>query len=283
MPSAPPQRSNLHTRMLSAAALAPVALFAAYWGGLPFTLLVMAVAAISFWEWTDIASVRPATLRLGGVACLAASLLAVALGYAGWAAAGVLTGALLALALGVADPAWRWTGLGLLYAAAPCAAFILIRQSGATGWVAILFVLLVVWGTDIAAYFGGRALGGPKLWPRVSPSKTWSGAFCGLAAGAAAGGIFVDLMGAGSVLGGICVAAALSAASQAGDLLESAVKRRFGVKDSGRTIPGHGGVLDRIDGVFGAAALAWLIAAMGWADGLIGLPRHVAGLAGTAP
>jgi phosphatidate cytidylyltransferase len=182
---------------------------------------------------------------------------------------------LLSLLAGWRDRRLFWNGLGLVYVAVPCAAFIVLREAEPNGWAAILFIVLVVWVTDIAAYFGGRAIGGAKLWPRVSPGKTWSGAVTGLAAAVLAGGAIAWLTSAGGPALGMALAAPLSVATQAGDLLESAVKRRFGVKDSGHIIPGHGGILDRIDGLLGAAALAWLIAGLGIGGDILALPPDI--------
>jgi phosphatidate cytidylyltransferase len=175
---------------------------------------------------------------------------------------------------------FAWIGLGLLYVTIPCGALILLRLTEPAGWIAILFILVVVWATDIAAFFGGRFLGGPKLWPRVSPKKTWSGALSGLFAAMAAGGLTALLTRAGHPVTGVIIAIPLSIAAQAGDLLESSLKRKFDVKDSGRIIPGHGGVLDRVDSLFGAAALAWLIAALGLGGNILALPSGVASGAG---
>jgi phosphatidate cytidylyltransferase len=146
----------------------------------------------------------------------------------------------------------------------------------------VLFVIFIVWATDVAAYFGGRSFGGPKLWPRVSPKKTWSGATTGLFAALCAGGLTAGLTGAGDWRLGVLIAAPLSVISQLGDLLESALKRRFGVKDSGHVIPGHGGVLDRLDGLFAAAALALLMAAAGLGGGILNLPRAETAQTGAA-
>ena len=156
-----------------------------------------------------------------------------------------------------------WLGFGALYVVLPTAALIVLRGGDPAGWVGIAFIFAIVWATDTAAYFGGRSIGGPKLWRRVSPGKTWSGALTGFVAGIAAG-VLVSRLGAGtSVPAAAGAAALLSIAAQLGDLLESAVKRRFAVKDSGSVIPGHGGVLDRIDSLYGAAVAAWLLAAAG--------------------
>lgn len=274
----PAGQSELRTRVVSAAILAPVALITVILGGLPFAALVTLVAAIAFWEWTMIGKADdPSWPRMIGLGCLVAGLLALAVIGAHWAIVLIAVPTVLALAAGLRQPALRWIGLGLAYVAVPCAGFIVLREAEPFGWAAILFILIVVWATDIAAYFGGRALGGPKLWARISPKKTWSGALTGLAAAIVAGGLTAWLTKAGDVRSGLALAVPLSIAAQAGDLFESAVKRRFGVKDSGAIIPGHGGVLDRVDGLFGAAALAWLIAALGVGGGTLSLPASVAG------
>lgn len=276
-----PLRSELRTRIVSGVALAAAALAAAALGGVPFTLVVIAAAAVALWEWTAMTGAGgPIWLRAGALLCLAAGLIAVALKASDWGIGFLLLPALGALTAGTRVPAARWTGLGLLYVAAPAAALILLRGSEPFGWAAILFILVVVATTDTAAYFGGRSLGGPKLWPRVSPKKTWSGALTGLLAAVLAGGLVVGLTHAGEVARGLLLAAALSIAAQAGDLLESSVKRRFGAKDSGRIIPGHGGVLDRVDGLFTAAALAWLLAALGMGGELFALPRQIVAMSG---
>jgi phosphatidate cytidylyltransferase len=153
-------------------------------------------------------------------------------------------------------PAARWSFLaaGLLYAALPGAALVWLRDRPGSGMRDVLFVLVIVWATDIGAYLAGRLVGGVKLAPSISPGKTVSGAAGGLVLAIAAG-----ILLAGSPLGTI-PAAILSVVAQAGDLGESAVKRALGVKDSGRSIPGHGGLFDRLDGVLAAAPVAALLA-----------------------
>ena len=136
------------------------------------------------------------------------------------------------------------------------------------GFVALIFVLLVVWVTDIGGYFAGRGIGGPKLWPRVSPKKTWAGAVGGFVASLAVAAGFVGL-NLGNMAPLLVLAAVLSVISQLGDLFESAVKRRFGVKDSSHVIPGHGGLLDRLDGFVAAIAAAAILGLLhGSADGV---------------
>jgi phosphatidate cytidylyltransferase len=271
----PGKRSELRTRIVSAAILAPVALAAEVLGGPLFTALVAALAALGYWEWTGITRAsQPIWARLLGLACLIAAFGSLQLGESLLAIAFVAVPAALALGAGAGERALRWMGLGLLYVGVPCAAIIVLRQADPFGWAAILYVLFVVWATDIAAYFGGRNIGGPKLWPRVSPKKTWSGALSGLAAAVAAGGTTAGLTTGGNVRAGLILAVPLSVAAQAGDLLESAVKRHFDVKDSGNVIPGHGGILDRVDGMFGAAVLAWLLAFAGLGGNILALPAR---------
>jgi phosphatidate cytidylyltransferase len=149
---------------------------------------------------------------------------------------------------------------GLAYVAAGGAALLWLRADLAAGLSNVLFLLLLVWASDIGAYLAGRALGGPKLAPAISPGKTWSGAAGGLAAALAVA--VAEALVAGTAPGwhGLLVAALLGIAAQAGDLAESAAKRHFGVKDSGTSIPGHGGLFDRLDGVLAAAPVAALLA-----------------------
>ncbi len=173
------------------------------------------------------------------------------------------------VAVGLITPERRnWTAAGFLYAAVAEIASVLLRMDAVKGFIALIFVLLIVWVTDSGGYFAGRGIGGPKLWPRVSPKKTWAGAIGGFIASLAVAGIFagLDLGKAGPLL---MISGVLSVVSQLGDLFESAVKRRFGVKDSSQIIPGHGGLLDRLDGFVAAVAMAALFGFLrGGADGV---------------
>jgi phosphatidate cytidylyltransferase len=219
-------------------------------------------------------AVAAAVVAAGGWILTVAVLLFALVAYWEWTAITATAGKPVQSAL--------WSGLGLVYVILPAAAFISLRQPDASGWSAIVFVFVVVVATDTAAFFGGRTLGGPRPWPSVSPKKTWSGAISGLIAAVLAGGLVGMLASGAEFRAGALMAIPLSLATQAGDLFESAVKRRFGVKDSGSVIPGHGGVLDRVDGLFGAAVTAWVIAALGWGGSILVLPAQSAA-AGVAP
>jgi phosphatidate cytidylyltransferase len=255
--AAPEQAShNLAMRVVAALVLAPLTIATAYAGGLFWTALVTLVSIGLFLEWlTVVGAAREIGVTVSG---------SVALAVAGWyLAAGQTNVSLVVLALGLAAVALlspqqrRWSAAGFLYAVAAQLASVLVRLDQAQGLVALIFVLLVVWVTDIGGYFAGRGLGGPKLWPRVSPKKTWAGAFGGFAGSLAVAAGFAAF-GFGKSLPLWVAAAVLSVASQLGDLFESAVKRRFGVKDSSHIIPGHGGLLDRLDGFVAAIVLAAL-------------------------
>ncbi len=256
----PPRSSELGRRTVSAVILATVAIAALWIGGWVFALFVIALAVVGLSEWTGICgAVTPLWLRAGLLAALALGLALAHIGSLTWALTLLAAAVGLALTVACASHAWGWAALGVVYVAIPSLALIAFRQEAAQGVSIIVFVALVVWATDIAAYFGGRALGGPKLWPLVSPKKTWSGAVSGLAGAFAVALGFMLIVTAGSWPAALVLATLLSIGAQAGDLAESAFKRRFGVKDSGAIIPGHGGVLDRVDGLFVALALAWLL------------------------
>lgn len=152
-----------------------------------------------------------------------------------------------------------WMLGGLAYAGMLLLAMWLLRRDGTYGFAAILFLFAVVWATDVMAYFAGRAIGGPKLAPRISPKKTWSGMLGGVAGGLMAGLALLALFGVTIRAAHFGLAIVLSLASVAGDLFESAFKRHFDVKDSGHLIPGHGGFMDRLDGFLIAAGVAALI------------------------
>lgn len=252
-------RNNLLLRVASSLVLVPLALAAAYFGGLPF-ILFWAIAAVGvLYEWDTLVCShdRNSVLTIGAVALIGASIL-LAFDWSGTAIALVVLGI-----FGVATLASRvrraWCVAGLVYAAVLMMAPVILRADASFGFAAILMVFVVVWSTDIAAYFVGRALGGPKLAPWISPSKTWSGAVGGAMAGILGGVVAAQQFGVEALTASAGVALVLSLASQVGDLLESAIKRKFGAKDSSGLIPGHGGFMDRLDGFTTAVVTALLI------------------------
>jgi phosphatidate cytidylyltransferase len=203
---------------------------------------------------------------VSGVAALAIAGLCLMAGRID-ASLAVLAIGLIATAL-ISPERRNWAAMGFCYAGAAQVASVLVRLDSAKGFLALMFVFLIVWVTDIGGYFAGRGIGGPKLWPRVSPKKTWAGAIGGFIASlvVAFGFAAFDLGKTGQLL---LLGAALSVVSQCGDLFESAVKRRFGVKDSSHIIPGHGGLMDRLDGFVAAAVVAAIFGLLrGGADGV---------------
>jgi phosphatidate cytidylyltransferase len=257
--------ADLPIRAAAGVAMMIAALAAGWAGGFPFLAFWFVAAALVLWEWqTLIAGERRwARLGVGALALLAAAPFALH-GSTKLAFAVLLLGAVAAGWIADAGVRLRiWSGAGVLYAGAIMASPALLRASPVYGLTAVFWLFAVVWGTDIMAYFGGRLIGGPKLWPRVSPGKTWSGALVGAAMGALFGTL-VALLAApsGTHLAPVALLGLAAAiVAELGDLFESAIKRRFDVKDSSHLIPGHGGLMDRLDGFVAAATLA---AAIGW-------------------
>jgi phosphatidate cytidylyltransferase len=255
--AAPPGSRNLLMRVAAALVLAPSAIAIAWAGGWFWTALVTLAAIGLYVEWLMIVGiVRERRVVAAGIVALAASGLCLALGRLELSLAILMLGLFGVVLL----PAEKrgWVAAGFCYAAAAELASVLVRLDSVAGFVALILVLLIVWVTDIGGYFAGRGLGGPKLWPRVSPKKTWAGAIGGFIASLAIAAGFASL-GFGRMGPLLLLGAVLSIASQLGDLFESAVKRRFGVKDSSQIIPGHGGLLDRLDGFVAAIVLAALV------------------------
>lgn len=253
-----PSTRNLLLRVASAAVLAPLAVGAAWIGNWPFTLFWTVAAIAVWWEWVGL--VRPAASKVvlatgAGVLVLEAVIFEV----------GKLSSAIMLIALGILAAivtAVRQAPLvagGLIYSSALLIAPVVLRADDTYGFAAIVFVFAVVWGTDIGGYFCGRAIGGPKLAPAISPKKTWSGAIGGAATGLAAAAVTAVGFSVRVSAMVLVVALVLSAVSQAGDLFESALKRSFEAKDTSGLIPGHGGVMDRLDGFIIAVAVAAVI------------------------
>lgn len=258
---------NFWTRIASAAVLAPVAI-GAIWVGSPwFDLMVIAASAALGWEWARLCRYgrfdRGDWLfvsAVAGVVLLSAVdvpisvtlLLAVALAGA-WLFGGLAAGA----------EAVGWRSAGLLLIALGAVALLTIRSGDGQGLHATIWLFLVTWAVDTGGYLVGRVCGGPKLAPRISPKKTWSGLVGGLLA-AIAVGVAYPYGVAATAISAATAALVVAGAAVIGDLLESAAKRRFGLKDSSALIPGHGGLLDRVDGLLLAAPATALMLSESW-------------------
>jgi phosphatidate cytidylyltransferase len=253
--------SNLQLRVISGVIMAAVVLWLTWLGGFPFRALSAVISVAVFYEWCAM-SRTPANgaYQWLSAALLALVLLALLAGAPGHAVLLALCGAVLVSAgIGLVRGQGTWTTVGLAYAGLSGISLALLRGSENDGLIAILFLFAVVWATDILAYFVGRAVGGPKLAPAISPGKTWSGAIGGTICGMIAGLAVAATAGGAGLFIMVPVVLLLSVVSQIGDLFESWVKRRHGVKDSSHLIPGHGGVMDRVDGLVAAAFALYVI------------------------
>jgi phosphatidate cytidylyltransferase len=251
---------DLGQRIASGAALALVVLAALWAGGLLFAIVVGTVGVVVTWEWGRVVRSAgvDAILIIQAAAVIAGALLA-AWGLAGLGLIVVLVAAIISALLAFGQRG-HMAAFGALYAGLPAVALVWLHRGDNAGVLAVLFILLAVWATDTGAYFAGRLIGGPKLIPMVSPNKTWSGLAGGILAGGLVGVGFA-LARAELSLGYMLVAGALlGVVSQAGDLLESALKREYGVKDASTLIPGHGGFMDRIDGLVAAVIASAIFA-----------------------
>ncbi len=259
--------AELKRRIASALVLAVVVLTATWYGGLTFRVVAAVMAVLIYYEWSTITRAAERDFRANAFGWLSIILIAIDLvADEGELSVPILGGAMITAILFVLlrKGSW-WLPGGIFYAGLSGISLAAIRAEDQAGLVATLFIFAVVWATDILAYFVGRALQGPKLAPRISPGKTWSGAIGGTVSGVIASsaltlGVFSRLS-----IWTVAIAFLLSVASQIGDLFESFIKRRFGVKDSSHLIPGHGGVMDRVDGLvfacFGAFLLTLVYAA----------------------
>lgn len=244
--------SDFYIRTASASVLGPLVLFCLWRGGIAWDLLMGVAMGGLGHEWGRLSRLKQAWPLAGVLLIIWACML-----FAGFSAG---LQAIIYLTVAVWLVFGRMAAAGVPYAGFGGILLMWLRHRPEVGLVDSAFLLLVIWGTDIGAYLAGRLIGGPKLAPRISPGKTWSGAIGGLLAGAAVG-VGVALTTPGSLYHAFGAGLLVSLCAQFGDLMESAIKRKLGVKDSGRTIPGHGGLFDRLDGFLTAVPLAALLAA----------------------
>lgn len=256
--------SELQLRVVSALVLAVIALSGVWAGGFWFAAIVSIIAFLVFLEWTGIVGLNAFEAKhLQAMATMVLPFLVLA-AFGIVPAIFVLT-ACAAVAFFMATTTTKetalWTAAAVLYCG--FAAISLVGLRGAEQGIAlILFLFAIVWGTDIGAYFVGRKFGGPKLAPKISPGKTRSGAIGGIMIAVIAASAISIAAGLFGFLTGIVIAALISIVSQIGDLFESYLKRRFGVKDSGSMVPGHGGLFDRVDGLMPAAIVLFLLSSV---------------------
>jgi phosphatidate cytidylyltransferase len=266
---------NLSLRIASAVVLIPIVLALTWLGSVWYALLVAAMAVFMAIEWAKLVhSLRPLQLGLHIMAALSAALLPLVAGVsAALCFIGLAWGASIVVRALSEKGHTFWSVLGVPYVAFSALSVILLRNDETFGVMAVYWLLFVVWGADTLAFVAGRKIGGPKLWPAISPRKTWAGLGGAIAGGVLCSVVFAIVTGLNGIWWLAGVGALLAVVEQAGDFFESALKRKAGVKDSSTLIPGHGGMLDRVDGLVAAAMTATLIGGF-----RSGFPTPAAGL-----
>jgi phosphatidate cytidylyltransferase len=269
------EASPFRKRLVSAAILLPLAAVAVWLGPPYWDILVGAIAVVMAWEWSGMCAFgqlrsRRAVFGVEPAGAISMLAMALAMGVAAFqlyrlAVLLLVLGGALSSLMGMRRPGERsvWQGFGTLYIGLPSIAIIWLRAQAPGGLATMVWVLALVIAVDTGAYAAGRSIGGPKLAPRISPNKTWAGLLGGVAAGMVVGLAAALWLGAPSVWPLVQASALLGIVEQAGDLMESGFKRYFGVKDSGRLIPGHGGFLDRVDGLLAVALAVALAQSLG--------------------
>ena len=260
-----PFSGSFGVRTLSAMVLVPLAISAAWIGGLFFAGLVLFILCCMAFEWF-----RPVEGHgMGAMAItqmIGCVIITIAAYFGRWDIACVSIGlgipVMLVMAKGTATSR-RWAIAGLFYISLPALAFLWIRFGPDDGLYVLVWLFICVWAMDTGAYMAGKTIGGPKMLPAVSPNKTWAGLVGGVICAALAGGFFAQEVGLATGLGLFIFSGIMGFWSQVGDLVESAFKRHFGIKDTSNLIPGHGGFMDRVDGIVFAAPLAALYLVLG--------------------
>ncbi len=256
-----PGTGELQLRIVFGLLLAALGFFQTWLGGLAFQLFIGLISVLIYFEFRRIcATAIPARIAFFTFAFLL-------LNIAAWLSKAYDTAIILTGFAFLSLWAWEalikrtgWSAVGLVYALLPFFAIVHLRGTSDQGFHLILLLFAFVWGADTFAYVAGKTFGGPKLAPKISPGKTWSGFVGGLLGGVLVGWVLFKILGYSLLPAFFVVAALLVLVSQIGDLVESMLKRHFNVKDSGNLIPGHGGVLDRIDGLIFSAVVAWVLA-----------------------
>jgi phosphatidate cytidylyltransferase len=253
--------SDLGTRTLSALILIPAVIACAWFDGIWFRGFVLLLAGLIAYEWVSIVhhkNIAQYALHLASAICgtLLPDMYGPQIALLGILGLALISGLMVRFGNAVSS---KWSYLGICYVGFPALAFTLLRNDPDFGFAAVLWIFLIVWAADILAYFAGRIIGGPKLAPMISPKKTWAGLGGAVAGSTLVSSIFAYAFHLNGVLALAILAGCLAVVEQAGDLFESSLKRFHGVKDSGALIPGHGGVIDRVDGLIAVAIAAALI------------------------
>jgi phosphatidate cytidylyltransferase len=260
-PVKPANWSDLGTRTISALILVPAVIACAWFGGLWFKGFILLLAGLIAHEWVSIVhpkNLAQYALHMASALCgtILPDMYGPQIALLAILALVLISGLMVRFGNAVSS---KWSYLGICYVGFPALAFTLLRDDPGFGFAAILWIFLIVWAADSLAYFAGRTIGGPKLAPVISPKKTWAG-FGGAVAGSTlVSSIFAYTFHLNGILALAILAGCLAVVEQAGDLFESSLKRFHGVKDSGALIPGHGGVIDRVDGLIAVAVTAALI------------------------
>jgi len=268
LPSTQGKPGSLALRALSAAVMLPVAGVAIWLGGWVFAVLAAVAAALMYWEWQGLCGEKGGTAQGFAVLCGLGTLLSA------WTGPGISIAAGVSAYFLVSLPYRRhsvFQAAGFVYILLACISLIWLRSIADTGAATIVWLLAVVVVTDTAAYFTGRTLGGPKLAPKISPKKTWSGLLGGVAGAAVAGGLVAATVDGANIVAMAVLGGGFAVVAQLGDLLVSKAKRAFDVKDSSNLIPGHGGVLDRFDGFLSTSLAMAALAVLGGGSPLIWL------------
>lgn len=253
--------TDLGIRSLSSAILIPVVLADVWMGGVWFVVLATLLGVLVAYEWSVIAS--PGDELQFALLAFAAIIAGILPANAGLATSLIALAIVAALAfmrgrLPVAGATF-WSEVGALYVGLPILALVMLRNDDDFGALAIIWVMVIVWAADILAYFAGRLIGGPKMAPVLSPKKTWAGLGGAIVGAGVASFVFAWVVSPGRVWPLVAMASLLAVLEQGGDIFESALKRAHGIKDSGDLIPGHGGIIDRVDGLIVVAVAAWIV------------------------